>query len=45
MTNSNNPKNYGKEVARETYRDASGGTHETTRVTETTNTNSQSDRE
>jgi hypothetical protein len=37
MTNFNDPKNYDREVARETYRDASGETHEVTRVTETAN--------
>ncbi|MCU0534146.1 MAG: hypothetical protein MUD14_09655 [Hydrococcus sp. Prado102] len=42
MTNSNDPKNYDKEVARETYRDASGGTHEVTKVTETANSQGDS---
>jgi hypothetical protein len=42
MTNFNDPKNYDREVARETYRDASGGTHEVTKVTESANANDNS---
>jgi outer membrane biosynthesis protein TonB len=42
MTNFNDPKNYDREVARETYRDASGETHEVTRVTETANSRDDS---
>jgi hypothetical protein len=42
MTNFNDPKNYDREVARETYRDASGGTHEVTRVTESANSKGNS---